>query len=112
MHELGIAEDILKRILEVAKERNAEKVSKAKIKLGEIHMAGSEEIEFAFDVISRGTIADGAKLIIEIIPLRARCGRCGRDFTEKMVRLDCPACGGTNLEVISGKELDVTQIEV
>ena len=70
-----------------------------------------ESLRFCFDLCTRDTAAAGAELAIDWVQGRARCRRC-----DAMVSLDRPwgrcACGGEDLEVLSGHELIVKDMEV
>ncbi|MFH1710240.1 MAG: hydrogenase maturation nickel metallochaperone HypA [bacterium] len=105
MHELGLAEDILRKIKDEARSRGLSKVSYAKIKVGETLVTDRPELEQLFSMISTGTVAEGVKLDIVISPLKAVCGSCKKEFNPKVMRFDCPSCGSGSIQISSGKEL-------
>ena len=111
MHEIHLAEGLLEKIKAQAKAEGLCKVLKVKLKVGEMHMVKEEELKFAFDMIGKGSIMDGAELEIEITKLSARCSNCGREIIEKTLKLDCPNCGSPHMEIVSGKELLVESVE-
>lgn len=108
-HEIGIAQDLLNVILVEASKQGIKSVSKAKIKIGEFYLPHPEQLEYSFRIASKGTLAEGAKLEIEITPLRARCSSCLKDFDSPA--LSCPSCGSKSIEITSGQELLVENIE-
>ncbi|KUG05068.1 hypothetical protein ASZ90_017557 [hydrocarbon metagenome] len=67
-----------------------------------------------FDYASRGTIAEGATLEIERIPVLARCDNCHESFGVNWWTPDiyCTRCGGTRLSLLSGREFSIEEIEV
>ena len=111
MHEIHLAESLLLEIKAQAKAKGLSKVEKVKLRVGEMHMVKEEELKFAFEMIGKGSIMDGAELEIEITKLSARCSNCGREIIEKTLKLDCPNCGSPHMEIVSGKELLVESIE-
>ncbi|MGB9613848.1 MAG: hydrogenase maturation nickel metallochaperone HypA [Candidatus Margulisiibacteriota bacterium] len=107
MHELGLAEDALRKVKEEAKAKGLATVSFIKFQIGETLISDLEEFKELFSMISTGTLAEGAKVEIEILPLKGNCAKCGKEINLKVFRLDCPHCGSTNFEITSGKELKV-----
>jgi hydrogenase nickel incorporation protein HypA/HybF len=111
MHELGLAEDILRKIKEEAGKKGLSKVSSARVKVGASLVSDVPELKELLSKISKGTIADGARLKIDISPVKTACGSCGKDFNPKEMRLDCPECGSTDIRVTTGKELVIEEIK-
>jgi hydrogenase nickel incorporation protein HypA/HybF len=111
MHELGLAEDILRKIKEEAKSKNLSKISYAKIRIGETLVTDRPELEQLFSMISTGTPAEGAKLDIVISPLKAVCGSCKKEFNPQVIRFDCPNCGSGSIKITSGKELLIEELK-
>lgn len=105
MHELGLAEDVLKKVKAEAKAKGLTKVTHAKVKIGETLITDPPEFEEIFATISSGTIADGMRLDLEILPLKSVCNACKREFNPRTLRLDCPDCGSTDILISSGREL-------
>jgi hydrogenase nickel incorporation protein HypA/HybF len=110
MHELGLAEDILRKIKEEARTRGISKVSYAKIRVGETLVTDQPELIELFNMISTGTLAEGTKLEIVLSPLKAVCGSCKKEFNPKVIRFDCPACGSSSINIASGKELVIEEL--
>lgn len=71
MHDLHLADKILKQVLDFAAKNNLKKIIAAKIKIGEILEHGEfvnpENLSFNLAMLSRGTAADGAAFHIERI---------------------------------------------
>jgi len=106
MHEMALAQDVLKLILS----KTDKKVSFAKIGIGASRVSHPAELLELFGVISKGTLAEGAKLELEILPIKAICGDCKVEIEPKTFRLDCEKCGSTNIQVSSGTELQIIQL--
>ena len=60
----------------------------------------------------RGTIAEGAELVIEIVPLLAECSDCHSRFAPADSQLKCPECGSEKVEIVEGREAYVESVDV
>lgn len=112
MHELSITESVLRLTTEEAARHGANHLRLIRLKVGEMTQVEPSSVEFYLDLLARGTLAEGVKLMIERVPLRAACRECGLEFGPSEFNFVCPGCGGGNTDVISGRELYVDSIEV
>ena len=112
MHELAITKSMLDIVLEEAKKAGAKEVGKINLVIGEMTGFVQDSVQFYFDFLSKGTLAEGATLSFTAVPIRARCRGCGKLFETKEFDWVCPDCGGNSLDITSGKELFVESIEV
>ncbi len=110
MHEVSIMMSILDTALEEAQKANAEKILNIRLLIGAKSGVVVDSLEFAFEMVTRDTIAEQAKLNIELIPFMGECTSCGRQF-ESEDFLVCDKCGGF-AKLISGQELNIQSIEV
>ena len=112
MHEFAITQDMLDLVLEEAKKAEAKEVGKINLVIGEMTGVVQECVQFYFDFLSQGTLAEGASLSFTMVPMRVRCRACDKLFELKEFDWACPCCGGKELEIMAGKELFVESIEV
>jgi hydrogenase nickel incorporation protein HypA/HybF len=112
MHELGITENIISIVTEHAEEKGANKVTKIHLKIGEMTQIVDDCISFYFEQLSEGTIAEGAELIFDKIPIRVRCSKCGMEKEASDYDFICPSCKTVCIEFINGRELAVDNIEI
>ena len=112
MHELAITQSMFDLVLEQAEKAGARKVGKINLVIGEMTGVVDECVQFYFNFLSQGTIAEGAVLGFTMVPVRARCLDCDKRFELKEFDWTCPYCQGSNMEIIAGKELFVESIEV
>jgi hydrogenase nickel incorporation protein HypA/HybF len=112
MHELTITQNMFNLIMEQAEKAGAKKVGKINLIIGEMTGIVERSVQFYFDFISRGTLAEGAALSFTVIPSKARCRNCDKSFELKDFNWVCPICRSNSLKVIAGKELFVESIEV
>ena len=112
MHELAITQSMFDLILEQAKKAKAKKVGKINLVIGEMTGVVGDCVQFYFDFISQGSLAEGAVLSFVMVPPKARCRGCDKLFELKEFDWTCPHCGGSSLQIVAGKELFVESIEV
>ena len=111
MHELPYTEALLDIVLHEAKGVNANKVNRIDIIIGRLSGIMPECVQFAFDVISRKTIAEGAKLEFHRTPGKVRCRNCGTTFSSQgFDDLACPDCKDQKIVVLAGREFIVDSI--
>ena len=113
MHELALAQSILEICEEEARKQQAGAIQKIKLRLGDFSGVVREALEFSFDALKAETLAAGAGLEIERVPLEVRCPRCGQVSSPPASDLCfvCTDCGSP-VEITSGRELQVEYIEV
>ncbi|MCL5037893.1 MAG: hydrogenase maturation nickel metallochaperone HypA [Chloroflexi bacterium] len=114
MHEVTVTQDILEKALDAAKVNNAKAITKIRIKVGDFTGFDPGCISFYFELMAKDTIAEGAVLEFEKIPLSLNCSACDLTFTPEDFPLSfaCPACGNTRNRLVSGKELSVEDMEI
>ncbi len=112
MHELAITQSMFDIVMQYAEKAQAKKVSKINLVIGEMTGVVSDSVQFYLDLLSKGTVAEGAAVSFVNVPAKAKCLACGQTFEVKELQWQCPQCGGISLEIIAGKELFVESIEV
>lgn len=112
MHELSVTQNMLDIVLEQAEKAGAREVEKISLIIGEMTGVVKECVQFYFNFLSRGTLAEGATLSFTMVATKARCQACDRTFELGEFEWACPYCGGERMEIVAGKELFVESIEV
>jgi len=112
MHELPITKQIVKIAQEHGLKARASKIERIRLVVGERSGYIGESIQMYFDVISEGTLCEGAKLEIESVKPKLRCPTCGTLFERLPYRFDCPACGTDGEPTEIGREFYIDSIEV
>jgi len=112
MHELSVCQAMLDQVETIAAEHNAHGVEKIVLRIGPLAGVEAKLLLDAFPLARAGTIADGAQLVIEALPLRVRCDSCGAESDALPNRLLCGACGDWHTRVISGDELLLASVEL
>ncbi|MCG5535127.1 hydrogenase maturation nickel metallochaperone HypA [Ectothiorhodospira mobilis] len=111
MHEVSLAREILRILQEQARERGFERVHRVHLELGPLSCVDPEALAFAFDAVSAGTLARGARLELHRPPARGACRLCGCGYTMESLVTPCPRCGGPG-RILSGLEMRVRDLEV
>jgi len=111
MHELSLAQEAVRLIVEDATRRGIKQVTLVKILVGEWTAVLPEAFQLAFECASRGTLAEGARLEIEEAPARALCSTCGLEFHPEEWILLCPSCSTPGARLLSGREMQVVSYE-
>jgi len=93
-----------------ARDENACKINKISLQIGEKAGIVVDSLEFAFEMVTKNTIAKDASLEIETVPLKGECLVCGLQFVSSEF-LICTECGNF-AKAISGQELNIQSIEV
>ena len=76
MHEMGIAEQIVKIASAAVPEKGQNRpVERVNIRVGKLTAVVPESLNFCFDIIAKETPLSGAALVIEEVPARGRCRR-------------------------------------
>jgi len=113
MHELSIAQGIIAIAVEEVARAGARQVEKVKLRVGALAGVVPEALEFAFTVAAQGTIAEGARLEVEYLPVICYRPECALEFeAEDGFVYTCPRCGRPVGEIRQGRELEIEYLEV
>ncbi len=106
MHELGITRNIVSIVSEKAQ---GEKITQVTLEIGKFSAILPESIRFCFDIVSQGTVLEGAELEIIEISGTAECRTCGTHFELEQLYGRCP-CGSAEITRLTGEELLIKQM--
>jgi hydrogenase nickel incorporation protein HypA/HybF len=108
MHELGIALQVVDAL---AERSGGARVTRVVLEVGMLTAVLPDSLRFCFELATEGTVVHGAELEIVERPGRARCVACSGELELRRPYGRC-ACGGTELEWLSGEELRIFEMEV
>ncbi|MDE7548756.1 hydrogenase maturation nickel metallochaperone HypA [Acetobacter fabarum] len=112
MHEMSLCESLLDVIEESARREGFTKVTCVRVEVGRFAGVELSAMRFGFEVVARGTVAEGAGLDFVDVPGSAWCFDCGQTVTLGN-RLDpCSKCGGVRLQPSGGMEIRLKDMEV
>jgi hydrogenase nickel incorporation protein HypA/HybF len=120
MHEYSVMSQIVDSILEEVKKRDATKVEQVDLEIGEFTMLGDEQMEFAYEVLSKDTVLQGSKLRVTHRKGKVKCDSCGyegdvmiaEDSPHRMIPiLECPKCHSP-AKITEGRECFIRNIRM
>ena len=112
MHEMSLCEGIRGVIEDQARQHSFSSVRRIRLEIGRFAGVEKAALSFAFDVVMRGSVAEGARLEMIDLPGRALCYDCAEEVALDD-RLDpCPLCGGGKLLPVAGDEMRIKDMEV
>jgi hydrogenase nickel incorporation protein HypA/HybF len=113
MHELAIAESIVEGVTRHAQECRAQRVTSVRVQIGEASGIVNDSLAFSFEMIANmEPLLNGANLVIERVPHRARCRHCNKEFDVIHFIAQCPTCETWDTNIISGTELRILDMEI
>ncbi len=112
MHEMSLCEGIVRVLEEQARVQHYAKVKTVWLEIGALANIEVPALEFGFDVVCRGTVAEGSRLEIIPLPATAWCMQCAENVEVEERYAPCPKCGGYQLQVTGGDEMRIKELEV
>ena len=114
MHEVAIAMGMVEELLRIGRENNAKRITAVSLKIGKMSGIVTDSLKFAFDAVKLEHPALlTAEVTINEVPLIYKCNDCERPFdTDNFYFPACPECKSYNLELISGEEQDIENVEL
>lgn len=120
MHEVSVVSDLVAAILKELEAHEVTGVDEVTLIVGELTNLGSEQMEFAYGVVTRGTVLEGSKITIIPEAIKVECLSCeyvgpvkfivDDDFGHGSIPiLSCPSCGG-RVRVVEGRTCRVGNI--
>ncbi len=120
MHEYAVVDELIASLLPRLADIPGT-ISAVFVKKGELRVLSDRALANAFELLSRGTRLEAARLEVESVPVAVRCGGCGYEGPAKTLSdegghyaipiLDCPRCGGA-VFILAGRELCVERVSV
>lgn len=121
MHEMPVTQGILNLALEHAQ---GKRITDIYPQVGKFAAIVPDSVEVFFEYLSKGTLAEGAKLHFQIVPVEITCQTCGRkaDLSQwetqrpQLIMAQALArgceCGSKNLRVTGGVNFGMTSLQV
>ena len=104
MHELAVTQSILEIATRHAQQAGARKITNLYLVIGQLASIVDDSVQFYWDELSEGTIAEGATLHFQRIPTELQCQNCQHTYTLTGDELTCPQCGSAHVKVKKGEE--------
>ena len=121
MHEVSVVSDIVSAILKELEKYSVEKVEEVVLVIGDMTSLGEEQLEFAYEIVTKETKLEGSKLVIEHEKIRVKCSECDYEGEVRMLESDygehtipilsCPKCNG-KVKVTAGQTCKVRNLKI
>ncbi len=112
MHELAMAKNVLEVVVGVAELNAAKRVKSIRLAIGEPSHVDRTSLSFCFEVASRGTLAEGARLEFRHKQSKAACPRCQATWSPAEMPLQCPLCGEATGTLIEDEDVLVESVDI
>ena len=112
MHELSYVQGMIEHIEQTLRNEKFNRVTLVHMKIGRSSGIEPSCIDFCFESAGMGTVVEGAKLKIEVIPCKIFCRNCRKEFFINHFSHICPECLHSEIEIVSGQEIELTHLEV
>ena len=112
MHELSIAEELVRVIHEELRAHPNARLKTAHVRIGSLRLIEPLTLECCFEATTRDLPWAGAQLQIEQVEAMARCEACRLEFTVEHNWFECPQCGLTGAELLRGNELQLVGLAI
>ena len=112
MHELPVTESVLEIACRHAEKAQATRVTDIYLVIGQLSSIIDDSVEFYWDIISKDTLCENAKLHFKRLPAKLVCLDCGHNYQLNSELEPCPKCHSAHIRVLSGDEFQLESIEI
>ena len=112
MHEMSLCEGIRRVVDQASASDDITRVTRVRLEIGQFAGVEKDALSFAWDVVMRGSKAEGAVLEMLDLPGKAMCFDCVKTVEIKDRFDPCPECGGGRLLPEGGDEMRIKDMEV
>ena len=112
MHELSLMEAVRELALEQARAHGATRIAAITLRIGRLAGVEPEALRFAHGVVMAGTVAEGARLLLEDVPARFFCEPCQQPFEAAQGDCLCPRCAAFSRRLLQGRALELASLEL
>jgi len=111
MHELAIARSMVSLLDKEVSCPEVGRVRNIYLEVGILRYIVPEILETCFKNIPKNEKLNGARIVIETVPVRIICSECGFETEVTANEFICGRCSGREVEMRSGKEFNIRGIE-
>ena len=112
MHELAIAESLIKQLLKIAGADDIPRIKAVTLQIGELSGIDTEALDMALPFVAENTILENTVFRYEEVKTCVKCALCGRISTPVMPVVVCGHCSSTEVEIIQGREFVIKEFEL
>ncbi len=134
MHELALADSVVKAALNVADDAGMDRIERIVVKVGELQQIKRDLFEFSLTTVLPTTDARlaGVEFDVSEEPVRFQCRSCGTEYGRDEAGIDgdgdqgeaihfipelshafarCPSCGSPDFDIQAGRGITLVRIE-
>ena len=111
MHELSIADSIIKTTKRERDNRGYGQVEAIGLRIGALSDIVPDALTFGFEALTKDTEFESTRLEIETVPVRGICKNCKNEFEVDQLLFECPACSSRDINLTQGQELEIVYFE-
>lgn len=113
MHELSIAQSLAELATAATQSAGALGVQSVRLRLGPLSGVVEDALQFSWEVVTTETLLAGSQLIVEAAPVVIYCATCQANQMPISTQwLRCPNCGAPPAQIVQGRELELTAVEI
>jgi hydrogenase nickel incorporation protein HypA/HybF len=112
MHELYPTQAILEKAIQKADKEKAVRITNLYLVVGEISTYSDESVQFYWNQICKGTIAENAELHFRHVKAEVQCMACFTKYDPKEGVIICPICGSAGAKILAGEEFFMEALDV
>jgi hydrogenase nickel incorporation protein HypA/HybF len=113
VHEVSIVEALVEQVEgEVRRAGHSGRIVQLVVTIGRLSGVSPDSFRFAFEMLSPGTMLEGARLEIEHRPAICRCEACLASTPIEDLVAQCPRCSSPRITFEGGRELVLESIEL
>jgi len=112
MHEVSLIESVIALVEQERAKQDFARVFAIRLRIGALGHAEPDALRFCFDAVTHGTVAEGSRLEIEMVPGEGWCADCGKSVPLAERFAACPVCGGRHVRMTGGDSLRMVEMEV
>ena len=112
MHELSMADALVKQVVDIMHREHAESVVSITVDMGALSGVDRESFEFAFPLAVKGTEVAGALLVVEETPAAVDCDDCGARSSFDLMAVGCSKCRSPRVRITAGRDFLIKQVQL
>ena len=113
MHEMGIAQQLVKIALDaIPEDIENPRVETLNLRIGKLASVVEHSLTFCLEIITKDTPLENVTLSIEEVPVRIRCLSCEKEWEADTPMFRCPDCEDGEVKMLSGREIEISSMEL
>ena len=110
---MGVAQQLVQIALDsIPEDIENPTVEIVNLKIGKLASVVEHSLTFCFEIITKDTPMENAKLMIDFIPVTVHCKSCDNNWEVTGPVFKCPFCEDGDVEMVTGREIEITSLEL